>query len=522
MIGTQVDNYIIVSLLGAGAMGDVYLAEHPGIGRKAAIKVLKAHLAAQRDEVDRFLNEARAVNAIGHAHIVDIMNAGRLGQEGPPYLMMEYLPGETLGARLKRLQRLPVAEALEIASQVADALGAAHREQIIHRDLKPHNVFMVKDASHPAGDFVKVLDFGIAKFNLEAPRSSTKVTRGTGAYMSPEQIRSQGGPLDGRSDIYALGVVLFEMLCGETPFPETADMTVLFDHLEKAPPRPSLKNEAIEPSLEALILRMLAKNRDDRPADMAEVRAAFALERAAVDPAHARTERATPANGLGPSPVPPPAPAPPPIVTPPGPEVNPPARRGTRWLPVGILAAAGLALAFAFGSSKSPPPPVLPTGAAGGAVSSSGGAGERPSVPERVTVDIHSDPTGAEVVGPDGAVMGLTPFHGDFTREAKTLGVTLRKKGYLPREVDVSLGQAFAGSVPLEKRPIPIRPSGGGGARVVERGSELSPSPAPAPSPTSAKPPEAPVLRPAPEPVPTPAAAPKTEAEKPVRVPIWP
>jgi eukaryotic-like serine/threonine-protein kinase len=182
-------------LLGEGGMGSVYLAEHTFMGRKAAIKLLRREFAAVPDFVERFMNEARAANAIGHPNIIDIIDVGLL-PSGLPYLMMEFLPGATLTKHIADLRRLAAAEAVEIAGQIAAALGAAHEKGIVHRDLKPDNVFLVPDTTSPRGQHVKVLDFGIAKLRVEvsgnSKRTQTGTVMGTPSYMSPEQCRGLG------------------------------------------------------------------------------------------------------------------------------------------------------------------------------------------------------------------------------------------------------------------------------------------------------------------------------------------
>ena len=175
MIGEQVNNYRIISLLGEGGMGAVYLAEHPFMGRKAAIKVLRRELAEDRGLVERFMNEARAANAIRHPNIIDIIDVGQL-PSGIPYLMMEFLDGESLAARIAGEGRMTVADAADVARQTASALFAAHGKGIVHRDLKPDNLYLVTDDAQPVGR-VKVLDFGIAKLrgDLSGSGAATQI-----------------------------------------------------------------------------------------------------------------------------------------------------------------------------------------------------------------------------------------------------------------------------------------------------------------------------------------------------------
>ena len=169
MVGEVVNNYRIISLLGQGGMGAVYLAEHPFMGRKAAIKVLRRELAEDPSLVERFINEARAANAIRHPNIIDIIDVGRTST-GVPYLMMEFLEGQSLAARIADAEQLPIDEAIDVATQTTAALAAAHAKGIVHRDLKPDNLFLVPDESRPRGERVKVLDFGIAKLRGDVAR----------------------------------------------------------------------------------------------------------------------------------------------------------------------------------------------------------------------------------------------------------------------------------------------------------------------------------------------------------------
>ncbi len=278
MIGERVNNYQIVSLLGEGGMGAVYLAEHPFMGRKAAVKVLRSELAQDKGLVERFMNEARAANAIQHPNIIDIIDVGVLAS-GIPYLMMELLNGESLARRLERDRRLGVTEAVNIAVQTASALNAAHAKGIVHRDLKPDNVFLVPDENRPFGHRVKVLDFGIAKLRGELSGSGAKTqsgsVMGTPPYMSPEQCRGITDDIDERTDIYALGIMLYEMLTGAPPFVSEGWGEVVLMHVTKAVPPPREKNPEIPAALEGVILKALAKASVQRWSTMAEMDSAL-------------------------------------------------------------------------------------------------------------------------------------------------------------------------------------------------------------------------------------------------------
>ncbi|HEY5090378.1 MAG TPA: serine/threonine-protein kinase, partial [Polyangia bacterium] len=281
MIGERVNNYQVVSLLGEGGMGAVYLAEHPFMGRKAAIKVLRRELAEDEGLVERFMNEARAANAIHHPNIIDIIDVGQL-PSGIPYLMMEFLDGESLAKRIEREKRLAVSAAVDIATQTASALYAAHGKGIVHRDLKPDNLYLVSDEARRFGQRVTVLDFGIAKLRGELSGSGAKTqsgsVMGTPPYMSPEQCRGITDEIDHRTDVYALGIILYEMLTGAPPFMSEGWGEVVLMHVTKAPPPPRTRNPEITPEVEAVILKALAKTPADRWASMAEL--GMALQKA--------------------------------------------------------------------------------------------------------------------------------------------------------------------------------------------------------------------------------------------------
>jgi eukaryotic-like serine/threonine-protein kinase len=277
LIGAVINNYQVVSILGEGGMGAVYLAEHPFMGRKAAIKVLRKDLAEDPTLVERFMNEARAANAIRHPNIIDIIDVGLL-PSGIPYLMMEFLDGESLAKRIERERPMPVAEAVDVAVQTAAALAAAHEKGIVHRDLKPDNLFLIPERGRPFGR-VKVLDFGIAKLRGELSGSGAKTQSGaimgTPPYMSPEQCRGISDEIDHRTDVYALGIILYEMLTGTPPFVSQGWGEVVHMHISKPPPPLRARNPDIPPELEAVILKALAKEPDARWGSMGEIEAAL-------------------------------------------------------------------------------------------------------------------------------------------------------------------------------------------------------------------------------------------------------
>jgi serine/threonine protein kinase len=260
-------------------MGTVYLAVHPIMGRKAAIKVLKPELARDESLVSRFFNEARAANAIRHPNIIDIIDVGLLPGDNVPYMLMEFLEGESLSSRLDRVRPLDVATAIEVAIQTASALAAAHSKGIVHRDLKPDNLFLVPDEMVGGGERVKVLDFGIAKLRDDLRGSSMKTRTGaimgTAAYMSPEQCQGLIEKIDHRTDVYALGIILYEMLCGAPPFLSEGLGDIIIMHVMKEPDPPHYKNPAIPDELSAAILCALAKAPEQRFQSMADFASAL-------------------------------------------------------------------------------------------------------------------------------------------------------------------------------------------------------------------------------------------------------
>lgn len=256
LIGTQISEYVIQERIGTGGMGIVYRAVQPLIGKQVAIKVMRAQFAQAHQLVQRLLVEARVVNAIPHRGIIDIFGFGQL-EDGRPYVVMELLQGLSLDRLLRRKGRLGVDEAVKILDEVLDALGAAHRRGVVHRDLKPGNVFLVEGAAGARS--LKLLDFGIAKVASTPAANALTVhglLLGTPEYMSPEQVR--GGEVEPTSDLYAVGVMAFEMLTGQVPF-GGEQVRVLFAHVEDAPPALSSLVPGVPPALERLVSRLLAK-----------------------------------------------------------------------------------------------------------------------------------------------------------------------------------------------------------------------------------------------------------------------
>ncbi|ACY17448.1 serine/threonine-protein kinase [Haliangium ochraceum] len=269
VVGQVIDGrYSIKKLVGEGGMGRVYLAEHVEIGRRVAMKILHPVYSHMPDLVERFRREARAASRIGHPHIVDVTDSGRT-REGSVYFVMEYLEGVDVGTVIEREGALDVRRALRVTTQICRALAAAHDAGIIHRDLKPENIFLtMRDGT---SDFVKVLDFGIAK-STEAERNRTRrltspgMAMGTPEYMAPEQ--AAGKPADERCDVYAVGAILYEALTGEPPYEGDNFMEVLTKKAMNEPPpvrevRPEVPEQVAE-----LVKRAMARDPEARLASM--------------------------------------------------------------------------------------------------------------------------------------------------------------------------------------------------------------------------------------------------------------
>ena len=271
--GQTFGSYRILNKIGTGGMGAVYLAEHPLIGKKVALKVIHRELAGNKEVVQRFFQEAKAVTRIGHEHIVEIHDFG-VTPEGDHFYIMEYLEGKTLASALGHEGRLEVMRALHVGAQIASALAAAHAAGVIHRDLKPDNVMLIHRLGDP--DFVKLLDFGLAKMAAadgSAVKTAAGVLLGTPQYMSPEACETRG--IDHRTDVYALGILLFQMMTGTLPFDGASMGEILVKQVTQLPPAPRAINPSIPPSVEQIVLRCLMKQADARFPTMAALREAL-------------------------------------------------------------------------------------------------------------------------------------------------------------------------------------------------------------------------------------------------------
>ena len=456
-VGHMVGNYNVTSKLGEGGMGMVYLAEHPVIGSKVALKAIHPRFAQNVEVVSRFVNEAKLVNQIGHDHIVDITDFGHT-PEGDFYFVMEYLHGQTLAAVIREVGPFAPGRAVAIAVQLADALQASHEHGVVHRDLKPENIFLVERDS--AQDFVKVLDFGLAKLTNRDQGPVGHQTHagwlmGTPFYMSPEQCEGRS-EIDGRADIYALGVILFEMLTGFVPFGGRGFGEIILKHMATPPPTVLSIVPELPPALDAIVARALSKEPSRRFQSMADFRAALlAPDAYAASPAASDGRSHSKRRGLTPQPRSPSgqtlasaetklerlahsSPTPygsvgevmsteddPNLPLLPAEErLLPEMRRGRA---LGLFAAAimtGIAVTILFGGHR---PPAL-VAAAPLAID---------HAPATVRLNVNSDPDGATVTTSSGAVLGVTPVSLEIPYGEAHVEYVVRKDGYLPRTTTV-------------------------------------------------------------------------------------
>jgi serine/threonine protein kinase len=499
LIGRNVGSYRVVKPLGKGGMGAVYMAEHPVIGSKVAIKFLHPQYATDKKIVDRFFNEARAVNVIGHDNILKIIDLN-VTDDNRHYFIMEFLHGKALQDLVKPDEPMPLEAAGPILLQVCEALQAAHDHNIIHRDLKPDNVYLIIHKGKK--NFVKVVDFGIAKLTDDQGQSTGKtqtgMVMGTPAYMSPEQAGGMTNRIDARSDIYSLGCMMYQMATGKLPFPGTSFGEVLIGHLQIPPTPPREHNPAIPEVYEAVILKCLEKQQDNRYQSMKDLHdailgameslgitrdlpAADAAEQAA---ASGGTKTRSSPGGKTPAPKPGPRPALPKKPTPgpatPGrqqatqmqapPPPPPKARTGLFiGLGAGALVVIGLVVFLVMQSMEESRRAAEQARLATQRIEESRRATEVARERERqqeqenakVQLTVVSEPLGAlvEATWKDGAKAGLTPLEMEVPKNLK-VHFAFSKKEYLPyvEERIADAAQLVKVTLQAEPKVVAARP----------------------------------------------------------------
>jgi serine/threonine-protein kinase len=446
-------------------MGAVYLAEHPGIGRRVAIKVLRSEMGHDPQLLTRFLNEARAANAIRHPNIIEVLDSGTTAK-GASYLVMELLEGESLSARIKRLSRLDERSAIEIAMQTASGLGAAHAKGIIHRDLKPDNLFVIPEESDASRERVKILDFGIAKLHVpsgDSLKTRTGTLMGTPIYMSPEQCLGTK-EIDHRSDVYSLGIILYEMLTGRPPFLSEGFGELLTMHLHDQPPPLRSFAPQVSAAVERAIMRMLAKKPEERFQSMADVRSALAAASGlphTVVPEHklgstdqfgVRATLAAHENDSQPTIVLPTT------LTPGGFSAPLPTKtqkvRRRPWVAIvvvsGIVAIAVTAMAL----RKSFEPAVVPRPIPVTQPVTTPPM-QKTKAPEVIRLRLDSTPVGARVVRvADGVVLGTTPETIELRPSSEPLALRFEKDGFAAVAKQVALTADSSLAVELTEMPV--------------------------------------------------------------------
>ncbi|AKF80367.1 serine/threonine-protein kinase [Myxococcus fulvus 124B02] len=436
--------YRLLSPLGEGGMGVVYLAEHMGLGKRVAVKVLRGELSRDDTFRQRFEQEAVAASQIGHEHIVDVTDLGRT-PGGELYYVMELLKGQSLGAVLKQEGHLPLARAVHILSQVCRALEAAHSRGIIHRDVTPQNVMVLSRGGKP--DFVKVVDFGLSKLSGRPGKKLTETGAilGTADYVAPEQVK--GGDVGAYTDVYSVGVLTYELVTGAPPFQADNTFATMLLHLEAPMEPPSLRapDLGLPPRLDALLLRALAKEPRERPS-MTGFRAELEALIVGVDSPEVTAARVTPART-------PRAVSPPPV--------HDAAPKRWRWAVVGGVLVALAAGAGLMGRGA-PAPAVAPVARVEAPAPT-----PRPVV--RARIPVVSVPSGATVRVGD-RVLGVTPLELD----ASDGPWLFELEGHAPLTVERLPSN---GRIEVSLKKLPAAPVSEPPASKLKKVRELKPNP---------------------------------------------
>ena len=463
-LGKELGSYKLISLLGMGGMGSIYIGAHTRLNRYVAVKLVRREHDKRSVNVTRFFDEASTVNRIKHPNVVESIDLVEDVVDGS-YCVMELLNGTDLKARIAK-GPVPLESAIHIAAQIADALEAVHELDIVHRDLKPDNLMLLQRGERD--DFVKLIDFGVAQTTTE-PGTGAPV--GTAAYMAPEQ--AAGERVDGRADLYALGVLLFEMTTGQHPFPSSTDTEYLLRHADDPPPAPS-RLQSMPTALEDLILRCLAKEPSDRFPTAASV--ATALRAIDLDAQHTEecppTRRSTTASTRGGS------------------------GGAVKWVAAVVLVLGGAAavivpryLRDAEAIASTPAAAQAPVVAsAEPAPTPASEIAVAPAPPATVMIDFITQPAGATVTRAGETVpLGVTPFVASLVRSDKMSRVRVELAGHVPQEIEVPLAASSSITIPMTRVPAlvskqPVKTSApkksgeeGGKPKQVQREGVMDP-----------------------------------------------
>jgi serine/threonine protein kinase len=496
LIGTVLnERYRLERVLGEGGFGTVFEAEHLLIGRRVALKMLLPELATNAGILERFRREARAASAIGNEHIVDVIDMGSF-PDGAPFIVMELLAGKELGQLIDEVGPLPIGRAVRIIREVCGALSAAHAAGIVHRDLKPANIFLIERNGSP--DFTKVLDFGISKVHAPGEGSDTGLTKtgvamGTPAYMSPEQAQGLRS-VDHRTDVYAVGAILFEVLTGSTPFRAESYASMLMKLLvTPPPPLRELRPDAPE-ELADIVARTLAKTPEERFSSMDELSKALepfvAIDTAPPRISHEPNVSVPPTTPRGAGTVmlaskEEAAPAVVSEIVPP-----PPSSRGPLFAVLGLVAAVVIALVVGgvwwsgseetvatAPSARAPEEPEVPAAPDPPEEPEEPAAVEPPpgaELPPEVRVQIQVVPSDAEIYIGDARFPN--PLDAHQPRSLTPVMLRIQRSGYQTIERPIVFDQ---------DRSMEIQMSRGGGGRPAQATTGAPSEPAPAePAPT--------------------------------------
>lgn len=433
LIGQTIGKYRIARLIGSGGMGAVFEANHESINQRVAIKVLHTKLTADPEAVARFMKEAKTTSLVHHVGLVRVFDFGQL-PDGAAYMMMEYLEGESLRARLARVQKLEVVDSLRITRQIAAALAAAHEKGVVHRDLKPENVLLCPDPETPSGERAKVLDFGIAKViepDGEVMKTTTGAILGTPTYMSPEQCRGTGNVTE-KADVYSLGAMLYQMISGRPPFVGQGSGDLIAMHIIETPTPLRELMPSVSPDVETLVHQMLIKKPDERPSMRQVLQSLEQLGLTATSAAGTQV-----------------------VIVPPPPAL--PSRSRPLMLGVALgVVALGIVVILAVSTSShhgtetpSAPPKVGPT------------TPPPPSAPAKVTLEILSQPPGAQVLElPSQTQLGVTPWRQERPKERGPLELVLRLPGFVEQKLLFGAQADETRRVTLSpETPTPVKPA---------------------------------------------------------------